>query len=124
MASAPVSPAAPASGRPKLGEQLIQEGLITREQLQRGLEEQKSYGGRLGRHLVDLGFINDMALLDALSRQLRIPRVDLDAPGVVQADVSRYARADLCEQWGFCPVSYDAKTRILVVAVSDPDPQL
>lgn len=122
MASAPTSPPAPA--RFRLGDQLIQEGLITREQLARGLEEQRAFGGRLGRLLVDLGFLSDLALLTSLSRQLRIPCVDLDQAGVVQADAARYARADLCEQWGFCPLSFDARRNVLLVAVSDPDPAL
>lgn len=122
MASAPLQPPAPV--RLRLGDQLIQEGLINREQLARGLEEQKAFGGRLGRHLVDLGYLTDLQLLDALSRQLRIPRVDLDAPGVLQPDAARYARADLCEQWGFVPFVFDARRNVLLVAVSDPDPQL
>jgi hypothetical protein len=123
MAQAP-APAQPTGGRIRLGEMLMREGLVTGDQLNRALDEQKALGGRLGRHLVDLGYITDAALLDSLSRQLRIPRVDLEAPGVLAPDASRYARADLAEQWGFCPLSFDPKRNTLLIAVSDPEPQL
>src|SRR4051812_42775201 len=106
-------PAPPAPQRLRLGEFLTKEGLITQDQLLRALEEKKSFGGRLGRVLVELGFISDTVLLDALTRQLGIPRIDLDAPGVVAADASRYARADLAEQWGFVPVEFDTRRNVL-----------
>jgi len=103
---------------------LIREGVITATQLQQALEEQQLLGGRLGRHLVDLGYVRDGVLLDALSRQLHIAKVDLEQPGTITPDVARYCRADLAEQWGFCPLSFDARRNLLVIAVSDPDPQL
>jgi hypothetical protein len=118
-------PAAPQPGaRFRLGEILLREGLITTEQLQRGLEEQKAFGGRLGRHLIELGFMSEPALLDVLSRQLRIPLIDLDVPGTVTPNARRYARADLADQWGFCPVDFDPRRNVLIIAVSEPDPQL
>lgn len=116
---------APSGGqKQRLGEMLLREGVITSEQLQRALDEQRAYGGRLGRHLVDLGFLSEPVLLEALARQLHVARIDLDAPGATAADAARYARADLADQWGFCPVSFDRKRNVLVIAVSDPDPQL
>lgn len=99
-------------------------GHLTEDQLQRGLDEQKAFGGRLGRHLIELGFIDDAILLDALAQQLSLQFVNLDAPGAVGPEVARYARADLCDQWGFCPVSYDQGRGVLTIAVSDPDLQL
>lgn len=113
----------PAARQP-LGELLIRAGHLTEDQLRLGLEEQKAFGGRLGRHLIELGFIDDATLLDTLARQLSLPFVNLDAPGVVGTEVARYARADLCEQWGFCPVSFDPSRGVLIIAVSDPDLQL
>lgn len=117
-------PAPTAPARIRLGELLLREGRIAQEQLQRALDDQRQYGGRVGRHLVDMGAIGEDTLLDALSRQLRIPRVDLDQPGLVNPDVARYARADLCEQWGFCPVAFDKNRNMLAIAVSDPEPGL
>lgn len=110
--------------RIRLGDLLLRDGVIAPEQLQRALDEQRAYGGRLGRHLVDMGFLSEPALLDALSRQLRLPKIDLDAPGALSPEAARYCRADLAEQWGFCPVSFDPQRNVLTIAVSDPDPQL
>lgn len=121
MAQAP-PPNAPQ--RPRLGDYLIKEGLVTQTQLLRALEEQKSFGGRLGRHLVELGFISDAVLQDALTRHLGFTRIDLDAPGAIASEATRYVRADLAEQWGFCPVEFDTRRNLLVIAMSDPDPQL
>lgn len=116
---------APSGGqKQRLGEMLLREGVISSEQLQRALDEQRAYGGRLGRHLVDLGFLSEPVLLEALARQLHVARIDLDAPGATAPDAARYARADLADQWGFCPVTFDRKRNTLVIAVSDPDPQL
>lgn len=118
------APPANASVKVRLGDLLIREGLLRPDQLARGLEEQQSFGGRLGRHLVDLGFVTEAVLLDALSRQLRIPKIDLDAPGAVGLDVARYCRADIAERMGFCPVAMDPKSKVLTIAVADPEPQI
>ncbi len=56
----------------RLGEQLIQEGLITSEQLAEALGRQESLGGRIGRVLVDAGAITSATLVQALSRRLGV----------------------------------------------------
>jgi hypothetical protein len=57
----------------KLGEILIQLGQITPEQLDAGLRAQGLAGGKLGTHLVELGFIGTDQLSLALSRQMGVP---------------------------------------------------
>jgi len=61
----------------RLGDLLVQGGLISEGQLQLALDEQKRSGAKLGRAVVDMGFISEQKLLEALSRQLNIPYVDL-----------------------------------------------
>ncbi|WPP45008.1 GspE/PulE family protein [Pseudomonas sp. AN-1] len=61
----------------RLGDLLVQNGLISEGQLQLALDEQKRSGAKLGRAVVDMGFISEQKLLEALSRQLDIPWVDL-----------------------------------------------
>ena len=61
----------------KLGEILLQENLITPEQLQQGLDYQKANGGRLGAALVKLGFVGDDDVTAALSRQYGLPAANL-----------------------------------------------
>ena len=63
-----------------LGEILIQRKLITEEDLERALELQKERGDKIGKTLVDMGFIAMRDVLAALSEQLEVPLVSIDAP--------------------------------------------
>ncbi len=67
--------ARPEKGR--LGDLLIQQGLLTQEQLRIALDEQKRSGRKLGRIVVDSSFVTEEAISQALARQLRVPYVDL-----------------------------------------------
>lgn len=61
----------------RLGDLLVDKGLITGEQLQLALQEQKKLGRKLGSTLVELGMIDEDSILKLLSGQLSIPLVDL-----------------------------------------------
>ncbi len=61
----------------RLGDLLVQAGLISETQLQLALQDQKRTGSKLGRTVLDLGFIDEGRLLRALSEQLQIPFVEL-----------------------------------------------
>ena len=61
----------------RLGDLLIQAGLLTDAQLQLALQEQKRSGSKLGRAVIDLGFVAEVRLLTALSEQMKIPFVEL-----------------------------------------------
>ncbi|MEB0121540.1 ATPase, T2SS/T4P/T4SS family, partial [Pseudomonas sp. CCI1.2] len=64
-------------GKVRLGDLLIDAGLLNDLQLQRALQEQKRTGFKLGRTVVDLGFIDEQRLLTALSEQLKISFIEL-----------------------------------------------
>ena len=61
----------------RLGDLLVEKGLITDEQLQLALKEQKKLGRKLGGTLVELGMIDEDSILNLLSGQLGIPLVSL-----------------------------------------------
>ena len=63
--------------RIRLGDLLIQEGLLTTEQLGHALDEQKRTGRKLGRIIVDGGHVTEEDIAKALARQLRADFVDL-----------------------------------------------
>ena len=63
--------------RIRLGDLLVKQKMISENQLQQALREQKTSGHKLGRVLVQLGFISDDELMEFLGRQLNIPIVDL-----------------------------------------------
>ncbi|MCX7121081.1 MAG: GspE/PulE family protein [Gammaproteobacteria bacterium] len=61
----------------RLGEMLIAQGIITDEQLQQAIFQQKNSGEKIGQALVSLGFITEKQFLDFFAKQLNIPFYDL-----------------------------------------------
>ncbi len=61
----------------RLGDLLIQQGLLTDEQLKIALDEQKRTGRKLGRVFVESGYVTEAGISQALARQLRIPFIEL-----------------------------------------------
>ena len=63
--------------RIRIGDLLVENQLISESQLTSALEDQKKTRRKLGRTLIDLGFIEEAQLLRLLSKQLKIPYLDL-----------------------------------------------
>jgi len=68
--------------RIRLGDLLVQENLITSEQLQEALAAQKTSGRKLGRMFIDNGWVDEVQIAKALARQLRAPYVDMSKRSV------------------------------------------
>ena len=71
----------------RVGDLLVSENIITGEQLDYALKEQKSSGRKLGKTLVNLGFVDEQVLLNTLSKQLDIPFVDIKTFSYQRDDV-------------------------------------
>jgi general secretion pathway protein E len=84
----------------RLGEMLIERKQITQEDLDRALEIQKERGEKIGKVLVDLGFIAHRDVLAALSDQLGIPLVSIQEPPAVSPETEtlspRFLRQSRC----------------------------
>lgn len=63
--------------RIKLGDALVEKGLITAEQLQEALTKGKLAGKRLGTILTDMGLVTEKEIVRVLSEQLNVPQIDL-----------------------------------------------
>ena len=74
--------------RIRLGDLLVQQGLITAAQLDQALAAQRASGRKLGRVFIDSGWVNEIQIAQALARQLRAPYVDL-AKRSVRPEVAR-----------------------------------
>lgn len=61
----------------RIGDILIQHGLLNEEQLKIALADQDKSGRKLGRAIIELGFVDEDKLLKLLSEQLKIPFIDL-----------------------------------------------
>jgi type IV pilus assembly protein PilB len=101
----------------RIGDQLVREGLITAEQLQRSLDDARSNGNRVGFSLVKLGFLNEQDLVRALARQHRVPAVDLER---VKLDpkILRLIPTDIAMKHQVLPLRRVGRT--LTVAMSNP----
>jgi len=106
-----------ATGTDRLGEILIQEGLLTEEQCQQVLGEQKSSGYRLGYLLVKQGLVEENAITRVLARQYRMPAVDLTSFEVDER-VVKLIPADLAVKHTVLPLKREGRT--LTVAMADP----
>ncbi len=62
----------------RIGDLLVQNKIISENQLMEALKQQKSTGRKLGRMLIDLGFVQEKQLLDLLSEQLGIPFIEIE----------------------------------------------
>lgn len=105
--------------RRRLGELLVAAGLLKDVELQAALAEQRKWGGRLGRTLVEMGFLREEAMLVTLAQQLGLSTVDLDRAQIPK-DVVRGLRVDMAERYGVFPVRFDPEKRELALATSDP----
>ena len=103
--------------RKKLGEMLIESGLINDTQLRMALNEQKRWGGTLGRTLVEMKLVNETELVRALSRQLNMPMVELDQIVIPQA-VLELVSGEIAQQHNIVPFAMQMK--FLDVAMADP----
>jgi type IV pilus assembly protein PilB len=103
----------------RLGEILMDAGLLTETQLRSALSEQRKWGGKLGHTLVQMGFVDENSMVHALSHQLSIPTMELDT--VTPAEhVLELFRVDLAERYGVFPVAADTAHKTLTLASADP----
>jgi type IV pilus assembly protein PilB len=103
--------------RKRIGEVLIDQGLITEEQLQMGLEEQKRSGMKLGHCLVKLKYITEEKLIDVLSAQLDIPHVVLENFNF-NKNLLYVIPEDMVRKYKVIPLF--EKEGVLTVAMADP----
>ncbi|HEY5998986.1 MAG TPA: type IV-A pilus assembly ATPase PilB [bacterium] len=101
----------------KLGELLRDQGIISPDQLNKALEQQKAQGGRIGYHLVQLGFVTEDQITTLLSRQFGVPSVNLGNYGI-DREVIKLIPAEVAKKYLVMPISRVGMT--LTVAMADP----
>ncbi len=101
----------------RLGELLVRKSLITSEQLQGALKEQKATGGRLGTTLTKLGLVDEGALTEILSEQYGLPSVNLDEIEI-PSEAIELIPEDVATRYQVVPVNRAGST--LVIAAADP----
>ncbi len=101
----------------RLGERLISRQLITREELEQALELQKERREKIGKILVDLGFIAVREVMNELSAQLSVPFVVLEEGPATGPELEKLSTRFLRQSKVF-PFSFDGTS--LTLAMADP----
>ena len=105
------------TGATRIGDLLIEEGLITREQLGQALTEQRSSGMRLGYVLVKMGFVQELEITKMLARQYHVPAVDL-GKFKVEEKIVNLVPADVALKHTVLPLKREGRS--LTVAMAEP----
>jgi type IV pilus assembly protein PilB len=104
----------------RLGDILIEEGLINQEQLDKALRIGKETGKKIGEVLVENGFTTDSAIMTALSRQLGIEIVSLTGIKIPE-EVIGLVDADVLRKNMMIPIDfYEGNANVVRVAMADP----
>ena len=101
----------------RLGELLLAAGTITQEELDRGLELQKTQKGRLGEVLIANNIITEDQLIEALQMQLGIEYVDLSKINI-PTELASTVPKNIAKQYQVVPVRQ--KKDELYLAMADP----
>lgn len=112
--------AAPAQPAPKkrLGDLLIEKGLVTEDQIKIALMEQRKTKKTIGQCLVDIGFITEALLRDALGEAFGKNSIDL-ATVVPDDEAIAFIPKEVAARHGVIPVHYDREAHQLTIAMVD-----
>lgn len=105
----------------KIGEMLIEAGLIDEYQLKAALNRQERWGKKLGETLIEMGFITEDGLLKTLSKSLNIPSIQIDKFEISKEVIGMLPR-DLCAKHSLVPLAVKIinNKKRFVIAMSDP----
>ncbi|MEZ5445675.1 MAG: ATPase, T2SS/T4P/T4SS family [Gammaproteobacteria bacterium] len=102
----------------RLGELLVQKGIISQDQIRIALTEQKKQKEHLGKILVRLGFATEAVVLDVLGGALGQQSIDL-AKVVVDGEAVRLIPKDFARRYRILPLTYELNRNRLTVAMAD-----
>jgi len=102
----------------RLGDRLVQMGLISRDQVTIALIEQKKTGKMIGQALIDLGFISDNDMREVLGESLGRGSIDLSSI-LPDADAVALISKQLAQRHNVVPVNYNEASKSLMLAMTD-----
>ena len=104
----------------RLDQILLRLRYATQDQITRGLQRQKAHGGRLGHHLVQMGYVSEHQLVEALAEQAGLPWTPVVEATVPRDLVARMPPGTVGEG-AMLPLAWDEAAGILTLAVAEPD---
>jgi type II secretory ATPase GspE/PulE/Tfp pilus assembly ATPase PilB-like protein len=102
----------------RLGELMVQQGLISHDQLRIALIEQEQNNIPLGRQLVRLGFVSETMVRDLVAHTIGQESVDLTTV-IADADALGMVPEDFSRRYHLLPVAYEEATKTMIVAMAD-----
>lgn len=101
----------------RLGEMLIETGIIDHMQLNSALGQQKQWGGKLGSVLIEMGFVDEQSIVSVLEKQLGLKCMSLENSEIPQKALNA-VKLDIAKKYCVMPLDVDKNT--LSIAISDP----
>jgi len=105
------------AAKKRLGEMLVEAGILTEEQLRRAVAEHRKAGLKLGQYLSRQGLVNENQIVDTLSQQLKIEKYHPDQYPL-DMDLARMIPFETAQKLQVAPLR--KKGRLLTVAMTDP----
>lgn len=102
----------------RLGELMVQQGLISQDQLRIALIEQEQNDIPLGRQLVRLGFVSETMVRDLVAHTIGQESIDLTTV-VADGDALKMVPEDFSRRYHLLPVAYEESTKTMIVAMAD-----
>ncbi len=102
----------------RLGELMVQQGLISQDQLRIALIEQETNNIPLGRQLVRLGFVSENMVRDLVAHTIGQESIDLSTV-VADVDALTMVPEDFSRRYHLLPVAYEDATKTMIVAMAD-----
>jgi len=102
----------------RLGELMVQQSLISQDQLRIALMEQDQSNIPLGRQLVRLGFVTEAMVRDLVAHTIGQESIDLTVV-IADADALKLVPEDFARRYHILPISYEEPTKQLTVAMAD-----
>ena len=104
-------------GKIRLGDLLVQQKLISQDQLAFGLEQQKRSGRKLGRVLVDNAFVTEEHISEALAKQLNIPYINLKYYNI---SIEKVRLLPESQARRFRAIVLEERNGMLLIGMADP----
>ncbi|MCD6487348.1 MAG: Flp pilus assembly complex ATPase component TadA [Syntrophobacterales bacterium] len=103
--------------RKKLGELLVNAGLLTEDQLGQALDGQKKAGLKLGQYLIQEGWVREDQIIDQISKQLNVEKY-IPEKYPIDQDLASLVPFDIAQKYQVTPLK--KKRNLLTIAMADP----
>lgn len=102
----------------RLGELMVQQGLISQDQLRIGLIEQDQNNIPLGRQLVRLGFVTEAMVRDLVAHTIGQESIDLSNV-IADVEALKMVPEEFARRYHLLPIAFEEATKTLVISMAD-----